>query len=75
MLPSNKFPVAALTRNREAFASFGDADMVLHTPAGTSNILNFSALPYAPSVFHSGAAGRHPGAVSPYPFLHRPRAG
>jgi uncharacterized protein (TIGR03437 family) len=31
--------------------------MVLHTPGGTSNDLDFAALPAAPSVFRSGVAG------------------
>jgi len=39
----------------------GTASMVLHTPGGTSNLLNFTVLPVAPSVFHSGVAGPQTG--------------
>jgi len=39
----------------------GNATMVLHTPGGTSNDLNFSILSTAPSVFHSGVAGPQSG--------------
>ena len=39
----------------------GSASMVLHTPGGTSNMLNFTVLPVAPSVFHSGVAGPQTG--------------
>ena len=35
----------------------GNATMVLHTPGGTSNNLDFTVLPTAPSVFRSGVAG------------------
>jgi uncharacterized protein (TIGR03437 family) len=35
----------------------GSATMVLHTPGGTSNNLDFTILPTAPSVFRSGVAG------------------
>ena len=35
----------------------GNATMTLHTPGGTSNDLNFTILPTAPSVFRSGVAG------------------
>jgi uncharacterized protein (TIGR03437 family) len=35
----------------------GDATMVLHTPAGTSNSLDFTVLAEAPGVFRSGVAG------------------
>lgn len=35
----------------------GNATMVLHTPGGTSNNLDFTILPTAPSVFRSGVAG------------------
>jgi uncharacterized protein (TIGR03437 family) len=39
----------------------GSATMVLHTPGGTSNDLNFTVLPTAPSVFRSGVAGPQTG--------------
>jgi uncharacterized protein (TIGR03437 family) len=42
---------------RLPFEVQGNATMVLHTPAGTSNGLNFTILPTAPSVFRSGVAG------------------
>lgn len=35
----------------------GNATLTLHTPGGTSNDLNFTVLPTAPSVFRSGSAG------------------
>ena len=35
----------------------GDATLVLHTPGGSSNNLNFIILSQAPSVFRSGTAG------------------
>jgi len=44
----------------------GSASMVLHTPGGTSNILNFTVLPVAPSVFHSGVAGPQTGIPAIY---------
>jgi len=39
----------------------GSASMVLYTPGGTSNILNFTVSPVAPSVFRSGVAGPQTG--------------
>ena len=39
----------------------GAATMVLHTPGGTSNDLDFTVVPAAPSVFHSGVAGPQAG--------------
>ncbi len=39
----------------------GHATMVLHTPGGTSNDLNFNILSTAPSVFRSGVAGPQSG--------------
>jgi uncharacterized protein (TIGR03437 family) len=39
------------------FEMEGSATMALHTPGGTSNDLNFTILPVAPSVFRSGVAG------------------
>ena len=44
----------------------GSATMVLHTPGGTSNTLNFTVLPVAPSVFHSGVAGPQTGIPAVY---------
>ncbi len=44
----------------------GDASMVLYTPGGTSNILNFTVLPVAPSVFRSGVAGPQTGIPTVY---------
>jgi uncharacterized protein (TIGR03437 family) len=42
----------------------GNATMVLHTPGGTSNNLDFTVLPTAPSVFRSGAAGPQTGIAT-----------
>jgi uncharacterized protein (TIGR03437 family) len=39
----------------------GSATTVRHTPGGTSNNLNFTVLPTAPSVFRSGVAGPQTG--------------
>lgn len=44
----------------------GNASMVLYTPGGTSNILNFTVLPVAPSVFRSGVAGPQTGIPTVY---------
>jgi uncharacterized protein (TIGR03437 family) len=43
------------------FEVTGNATMVLHTPGGTSNDLDFTVLPTAPSVFHTGVAGPETG--------------
>ena len=44
----------------------GSATMVLHTPGGTSNLLNFTVSPVAPSVFHNGVAGPQTGLPAVY---------
>jgi uncharacterized protein (TIGR03437 family) len=46
------------------FEVTGNATMVLHTPGGTSNSLDFSILPTAPSVFRSGVAGPETGIAT-----------
>ena len=42
----------------------GAATMVLHTPGGTSNDLDFTIVPEAPSVFRSGVAGPERGIAT-----------
>ncbi|HVP45592.1 MAG TPA: hypothetical protein VMT32_03380 [Bryobacteraceae bacterium] len=42
----------------------GAATMVLHTPGGTSNDLDFTIVAAAPSVFRSGVAGPHNGIAT-----------
>ena len=39
----------------------GNATMVLRTPGGVSDTLNFTVLPTAPSVFRTGTAGPETG--------------
>jgi len=39
----------------------GGATMILHTPGGISNPLNFIVQPVAPSIFHTGTAGPQTG--------------
>jgi uncharacterized protein (TIGR03437 family) len=43
------------------FEVSGSATMVLHTPGGNSNPLNFTVLPTAPAVFRTGVAGPETG--------------
>jgi uncharacterized protein (TIGR03437 family) len=42
----------------------GNATMTLHTPGGISDNFNFTILPAAPSIFHTGAAGPETGLAT-----------